>query len=227
MRNAIEIGDGFIVTTDNSGGIGEKPGDMVAVSDRVTAYFAARVALLEQWASHAEPATIIIHNFSGSASWDKYVAGVSDLFQETGLGVPPVSGSTETNMELMQSAVAVTMIGEKKEWSSNAEATWFTYGTPLIGNEVIERKEEVASLLLLKDAMVGGIVQQIWPVGSSGILQEVRQMTGDVAAQVTTELDSTKPAGPATVVLVAIPIAKITEAKALFGALLNKIIIIN
>ena len=26
MRNAIDIGNGFIVTTDNSGGIGEKPG---------------------------------------------------------------------------------------------------------------------------------------------------------------------------------------------------------
>ena len=51
MRNAIDIGNGFIVTTDNSGGIGEKPGDIVAVPDRVTAYFAARVALLEQWAS--------------------------------------------------------------------------------------------------------------------------------------------------------------------------------
>ena len=227
MRNAIEIGDGFIVTTDNSGGIGEKPGDMVAVPDRVTAYFAARVALLEQWASHAEPVTIIIHNFSGSASWDKYVSGVSDLFQEAGLAVPPVSGSTETNMELMQSAVAVTMIGRKKEWSSDTEATWFTYGTPLVGNEVIERKEEVASLRLLNQAMVGGIVQQIWPVGSSGILQEVRQMTGVETAQVTTELDPTKSGGPATVVLVAIPIAKITEAKVLFGALLNKIKIIN
>lgn len=223
MRNAIEIGDGFIVTTDNSGGIGEKPGDMVAVPDRVTAYFAARVALLEQWASHAEPVTIIIHNFSGSASWDKYVSGVSDLFQEAGLAVPPVSGSTETNMELMQSAVAVTMIGEKKEWSSDAEATWFTYGIPLVGNEVIERKEEAASLLLLRDALVDGVVQQIWPVGSSGILQEVRQMTGDGTAQVVTVLDAMKTAGPATVVLVAIPVEKITEAEALFGTLLNKI----
>lgn len=114
MRNAIDIGNGFIVTTDNSGGIGEKPGDIVAAPDHVTAYFAARVALLEQWASHAEPVTIVIHNFSGSASWDKYVAGVTDLFQEAGLVVPKISGSTETNMELVQSAMAVTMIGEKK-----------------------------------------------------------------------------------------------------------------
>lgn len=227
MRNAIEIGNGFIVTTDNSGGIGEKPGDIVAAPDHVTAYFAARVALLEQWASNAEPVTIMIHNFSSSASWDKYVAGVTDLFQEAGLAVPAISGSTETNMELVQSAVAVTMIGERKEQSSDAEVTWFTYGTPLVGNEVLERKEEVASLRLLRDALVDGIVQQIWPVGSSGILQEVRQMTGDGVAQVETVLDPTKSGGPATVVLVAIPVGRIIEAEELFGGLLNKIKIIS
>ncbi|WP_342508411.1 hypothetical protein [Sporosarcina sp. FSL K6-2383] len=227
MRNAIEIGNGFIVTTDNSGGIGEKPGDMVAAPDHVTAYFAARVALLEQWASHAEPVTVMIHNFSGSASWDKYVAGVTDLFEEAGLVVPPISGSTETNMELVQSAVAVTMIGKKKGWSSNAETRWFIYGTPLVGNEVLERKKEVASLRLLREALEDGIVQQIWPVGSSGVLEEVRHMTDDRLAQVETVLDSTKSAGPATAILVAIPIEKIAEAEVHFGALLNKIQIMS
>ena len=227
MRNAIEIGNGFIVTTDNSGGIGEKTGDIVAAPDHVTAYFAARVALLEQWTSHSEPVTIMIHNFSGSASWDKYVAGVTDLFRETGLEVPAISGSTETNMELVQSAVAVTMIGERKEQTLSGEIVWFTYGVPLVGNEVLERKEEVASLRLLRDALVDGIVQQIWPVGSSGILQEVRQMTGDGATQVETVLDPIKSGGPATVVLVAIPWGRIIEAEELFGALLNKIKIIS
>ncbi|WP_318616970.1 alpha-ribazole-5-phosphate synthase [Sporosarcina sp. YIM B06819] len=227
MRNAIHIGNGYIVTTDNSGGIGEKPGDRVAVPDRVTAYFAARVALLEQWASHAEPVTIVIHNFSGSASWDKYVAGVTDLFREAGIVVPAISGSTETNMELVQSAMAVTMIGEKKQRALGEETTWFTYGTPLVGHEVLERKEEVASLRLLKEALASGIVQQIWPVGSSGILQEVRQMTGNEVAQVETVLNSTKSGGPATVVLVAITASKISEAEAFFGASLNKIQIIS
>ncbi|MEK5039982.1 hypothetical protein [Sporosarcina sp. FSL K6-3457] len=223
MRNAIDIGNGFIVTTDNSGGIGEKRGDIVAAPDHVTAYFAARVALLEQWASHAEPVTIIIHNFSGSASWEKYVAGVTDLFEEAGLAAPAISGSTETNMELVQSAMAVTMIGEKKERALVEEVTWFTYGTPLVGNEVLERKAEVASLRLLREALEVGIVERIWPVGSSGILQEVRQMTGNGMAQVETVLDPTKSGGPATVVLVAVPAEKITAAEVLFGANLNKI----
>ncbi|MFJ7934278.1 hypothetical protein [Sporosarcina sp. NPDC096371] len=227
MRNAIEIGNDFIVTTDNSGGIGEKPGDLVAVPDRVTAYFAARVALLEQWAGHAEPVTILIHNFSGNASWEKYVAGVTDVFHEVGLEVPAISGSTETNMELVQSAMAVTMIGNRQKPPLIEEVAWFTYGTPLVGHEVLERKGEVASLRLLKDAWASGMIHRLWPIGSSGILQEVRKMTGEENAEVETVLEKTKSAGPATVVLVAIPADKITEAEAFFGAMLNKIEIIN
>ena len=227
MRNAIELGAGFIVTTDNSGGIGEKSADIVAAPDRVTAYFAARVALLEQWASHAEPVTILIHNFSGSASWEKYVAGVTDIFHEAGLEVPQISGSTETNMELMQSALAVTMIGAKQASSLDEACTWFTYGTPLVGHEVLEQPDAIASLRLIKEAMECGIIQQIWPVGSSGILEEVRQMTDDEEVQVETALDKTKTAGPSTVVLLAIPLAKISEAEAFFCSLLNKIEIIH
>ena len=146
MRNAIDIGNGFIVTTDNSGGIGEKLQDIVNVPDRVTAYFAARVALLEQWASHAEPVSILIHNFSGSASWGNYVAGVTDLFHEAGLEVPPINGSSETNMELVQSAMAVTMIGKKMAAPTQENSAWFTYGTPLVGDEVRNRADEIASV---------------------------------------------------------------------------------
>jgi hypothetical protein len=223
MRNAIDIGNGFIVTTDNSGGIGEKPQDIVAVPNRLTAYFAARVALLEQWASYAEPVTILIHNFSGSESWGNYVTGVTDLFHEVGLEVPAISGSSETNMDLVQSAMAVTMIGKKAEAPTNEKFSWFIYGTPLVGNEVRERAEDIASVALIYEAMKSGIVHQIWPVGSSGILEEVRLLTGNKQARVETVLDTAKSAGPATVVILAIPETKTTEAQAIFGALLNKL----
>ncbi|WP_188006756.1 Alpha-ribazole kinase [Sporosarcina sp. ANT_H38] len=227
MRNAIDIGNGFIVTTDNSGGIGEKLQDIVAVPDRITAYFAARVALLEQWATHAEPVSILIHNFSGSASWENYVAGVTELFREAGLEVPPINGSSETNMELVQSAMAVTMIGKKVETPTNEKVSWFTYGIPLVGNEVRERAKEIASIAFIYEAIKNGIVHEIWPVGSSGILEEVRLLTGNKEVRVETVLDIAKSAGPSTVVLLAIPDMKIEEAKALFGVHLNKLTIIT
>ena len=64
--------------------------------------------------------------------------------------------------------------------------------------------------------MKSGIVQQIWPVGSSGILEEVRLLTGMKEARVETMLDSMKSAGPSTVVLLAVAEMKIEEAEALF-----------
>jgi len=227
VRNAIDIGGGFIVTTDNSGGIGEKPADLVAVPDRITAYFAARVTLLEQWATPAEPITILIHNFSGIGSWGNYVAGVTDLFHEAGLEVPSISGSSETNMDLVQSAMAVTMIGKRVEEPASGKVVWFTYGTPLVGNEVRDRADEIASVALIHEAMKCGIVHRVWPVGSSGILEEVRFLTGLTDARIETVLDPLKSAGPSTVVLLAIPETKINEAATFFGRLLNKLIIIT
>lgn len=223
MRNAIDVGNGLIITTDNSGGIGEKPGDLVAVPDRLTAFFAARVALLEQWAAHAEPISILLHNFSGSTSWEKYVEGIHDLFTEAGLQTPPISGSSETNMTLLQSAMAVTIIGRTIEQPIGEEVQWFTYGTPLVGNEVLDRADEVASLRVLKEAMEIGLIQQLWPVGSRGILEEVRTMTSDETAKIESELDITKTAGPSTVVLLAIPTTKREEAKTFFGTLLREL----
>ena len=177
MRNAIEIGNGFIVTTDNSGGIGEKPHDLVAVPDEVTAYFAARVALLEQWAAHADPVSVLIHNFTGTNSWEAYVKGVERAFEEAGCELPQVTGSTETNMELLQSAVAVTMIGKQQAVTDAPDLEWYALGTPLVGNEVLEKRSEIASLQAIKEAMDTGIVNKIWPVGSNGILAEYRRLT--------------------------------------------------
>lgn len=217
MRNAIDIGNGFIVTTDNSGGIGEKTGDVVSVPDRLTSYYAARVALLEQWASNAMPVSVLIHNFSGSGSWENYVNGVKDLFQEAGLAAPKMTGSTETNMELIQSAVAVTMIGKKKQGLPQGDLKWFTYGTPLFGNEVKEHADEIASVHQIHKAIKKGLVHQVWPVGSRGILEEVRSMIENPMANVKSSHDVSKSAGPATVVIIGIPQSKLIQAEKLFN----------
>lgn len=221
MRNAIALGDGLIVTTDNSGGIGGKPLDTVAVPDRVTAYFAARVALLEQWATHAEPISVLIHNFSGRDSWASYVAGVEDVFRESSLDMPQITGSTETNMQLLQSAVAVTMIGKQRIVEEAADLAWYIYGTPLVGNEVLERPDEIASLRLMKEAMDNGFIQKVWPVGSEGILAEYRRLMGDPDIEIEADVDIHSSAGPSTSVLLGIH--NIEKARQLFGGHLHKI----
>lgn len=223
MRNAIEIEGNLIITTDNSGGIGEKPQDVVTVPDRLTAYYAARVALLEQWAANAEPMTVLIQNFSGAGSWESYVQGVRDLFEEAGLETPTITGSTETNMDLLQSALAVTMIGKCQQKEEVEAVQLFTYGMPLVGNEVKERPDEVASIRKIRQALDSGLVQQIWPVGSGGMLQEVRRMIGHEEALVETMLNPEKSAGPSTVVILKILPTNIEEAKRFFGNTLHAI----
>ena len=130
-------------------------------------------------------------------------------------------------MELVQSAMAVTIIGKRVEAPVSGEVAWFTYGSPLVGNEVRDRADEIASVSLIYEAMKCGIVHRVWPVGSSGILEEVRLMIGMKDARIETVLDSLKSAGPSTVVLLAIPETKINEAATFFGRLLNQLLIIT
>ncbi len=220
----MDIGGGLILTTDNSGGIGEKPADLIHVPDEVTAYFAARVALVEQWAANAEPVTVLIHNFSGENSWNRYVAGVEKAFSESSMALPKITGSTETNMEMVQSAVAITMIGKQSGLISPIEGLiWRIYGTPLVGDEVVERVGEIAQLQILHDAYRNRIIERLWPVGSKGILHEIQKITGTENVQVQTELEIEKSAGPATAVLLGIRPDRLKQAEQHFGNHLHRL----
>ena len=213
MRNAILLPNGFVLTTDNSAGIGEKTDDVVRTPDEIVSYFAARVVLLELWAAGATPLSIIVHNFSGQRSWGKYVAGIEKLFNEIGGKCPEITGSTETNMETLQSAIAVTMLGERGA-KIYKEICWYAYGKPSVGEEVIKDSDKIANLKKIREAINTGLVHQVWPVGSTGIKSECERLGlyGDVG-----NWDVEKSAGPATTVLLGIDIRKEKEAKLHFG----------
>ncbi|QTD40730.1 alpha-ribazole-5-phosphate synthase [Sporosarcina sp. Te-1] len=227
MRNAVQLEGGLILTTDNSGGIGMKAADVVSVPDRTTARFAARVALLEQWAAGAEPIAVLIHNFSGPESWPAYEAGVQDVFEEAGMATPTITGSTETNMELLQSALGVTMVGKLVRAASEEELVWFTYGVPLVGNAVLEQEQNIASLGKIWEALHTGLIKRVWPVGSGGLLKEVRDLYGIGDVTIQSPLDTAASAGPSTCVLVAVPIGGVDEAKLHFGEFLHGLAVIR
>ncbi|GKV57889.1 hypothetical protein NCCP2222_38360 [Sporosarcina sp. NCCP-2222] len=227
MRNAVQLEGGLILTTDNSGGIGMKAADVVSVPDRTTARFAARVALLEQWAAGAEPIAALIHNFSGPESWLAYEDGVRDIFEEAGIAVPAITGSTETNMTLLQSAIAVTMIGKQNRTVDEEGVIWFTYGVPLVGNAVLEQEQHIASLRSIHEALQSGLIKRLWPVGSGGLLKEVRDLFGIDNVTIQSPLDTAASAGPATCVLVAVPVGGVAEAKAHFGENLHELFVVR
>lgn len=216
MRNELMV-DGLVITTDNSAAIGEKPHDIVHVPDEVAAKFAARVALAEQWAAGGEATAILLHNFSGELHWPRYVSGITQLFSELDLPVPPVSGSTESNMETLQSALAVTIIGRKLRMLADPhELEWFIYGEPLIGEAVINHPDRIADLRIVKNALDLNQIERIWPIGSQGIEQESKKLFGrtmPLAQGISEEASG----GPATCLLIGVRISKVEEAKRLFG----------
>ena len=222
MRHEISI-DGFVITSDNSAAIGEKQQDVVRAPDSVTAQFAARVALLEQWAAGSEPEAVLLHNFSGAAHWDAYTAGIADLFAEAETQLPPISGSTETNMALLQSGIGVTMIGKKHRLLPAAESLqWFVYGVPLVGEDVLAKADQIADLAVIKKAFESGLIERVWPVGSKGIAHEVELLMGK-SVKFSAALDVGSSAGPATCVLVGVLPENSRRVRKYFGEYLFSI----
>ncbi|HWI49246.1 MAG TPA: hypothetical protein VNU45_13585 [Rummeliibacillus sp.] len=224
MRNALQLSNGFIVTTDNSGAIGQKKLDVVHVPDDVTSYFSARVTLLEQWAEGAVPEAIILHNFSDEGAWARYITGISRLFHEIGIGLPRITGSTESNMETLQSGVAITMIGyPDKDFPPVQCLKWFTYGKPLVGDKLVAEPEKIADMKCIYKAIQQDIIGRIWPVGSKGISKEVHNLFGAISFECAWDVHES--AGPSTVVLVGIYEGKIHQAQQLLGELLQPIVV--
>ncbi|KGR80870.1 hypothetical protein [Lysinibacillus boronitolerans] len=215
MRNAMKVGT-FIATMDNAAAIGQKPQDVVSAPDQLTAYMTARVTFLEQLAAQALPVQVLLANFSGDAAWSRYEKGIQQVFTEAGLTCPAISGSTESNMPTLQSGLAITMLGEiqQRRAFDHDQLSWYTYGLPLVGEEVLAQPEDVAQLLPIFQAWQAEIIQQVWPVGSKGLQGEFARLFGE--RHVECALDGAKSAGPCTVILLGIAPDNESQAQKIF-----------
>ncbi|WP_042474052.1 hypothetical protein [Bacillus ndiopicus] len=215
MRNAVQLDATTILTVDNSGCIGEKEADCVQVPNEIVAYFAARVALLEQWCAGAEPTHLVLANFTGEAAWTDYVKGCERLFEEIGKDLPPITGSTESNFSALQSGLSLTMIGKKKFTPTIKGCSYFIIGRPLVGQQVIDYSRDIASLSELNALLQTSVIKALWPCGSKGIGVEIVAFTGQ---QFDCAVDKTSSAGPATAVLVAVEESDVTQLYKIISA---------
>ncbi|MGF6950661.1 hypothetical protein QF028_003166 [Neobacillus sp. B4I6] len=209
MRDIITIPfnnmDSLIIACDNSGAIGLKEQDLVQVPYETVAYYSFRVAVMECMAAGGEPISVVLHNFCGNEPWDELVSGIQNGLQELKLSDVRITGSTESNFSLMQSALGLVVLGKKSiarttELAYSNQLKFAVVGRPLVGNEVIEQKDQVAPL---SDFQMISKIQDVmvWPVGSRGILYEINQMfpNEEVSKEmVITNVDILKSAGPAT-----------------------------
>lgn len=199
--------ESLVISADNSGGVGEKEHDLVHVPYETVAYFGLRVALMELLAVGAEPVSVVIQNFNDEAVWERLEAGVQKVFHEAGIGSVPVSGSTESNFRLLQSATGFICIGKINTKNirigvTPEHAKLAVIGKPLVGEEVLTEQEHVAPLSLFYKLLHTKGVYEIVPVGSKGIEHELKGLAlanrreVDLPAKGT--LDLKKSAGPST-----------------------------
>jgi hypothetical protein len=209
MRDIITIPfneeESLIIACDNSGAIGIKEHDSVHVPYETVAYYSFRVAVMECIAAGGQPISVVLHNFCGNEPWEELVCGIKKGLRELGLKEVSITGSTESNFSLLQSAVGLIVIGKK----SNVQTTERVYskdlkfaivGMALVGNEVIDQNDAIAPLSIFQEiSKIDGVL--LWPVGSKGILAELNQMfanEGFSQETVITNVDILKSSGPAT-----------------------------
>lgn len=192
----------FVIASDNSGAIGEKEADVVSVSYETVIYYGLRVAVMECMAVGAKPVAIVVQNFVGDHLWEKFEQVVKRICEELSTPPLPITGSTESNFSLEQSALGLVVLGrvkksELKVGVTPKDAKIAVIGTPLVGNEVMEQNEKVAPLSLFQSLLNHRGVYEIIPCGSKGMIHEYRLITGAQELEHPT-IDVTKSAGPAT-----------------------------
>lgn len=195
----------IIVATDNSGAIGMKTLDTVHIDYKTVSYYAFRVAYMECIAAGGEPFSIIMHNFNDEMVWDELISGINLGLKEVGLKSIPITGSTETNFKLDQSALGLVILGkktvQKKAFFNPESVEMAIIGKPLVGQAVKGDEKSVAPLLLYKNISKMPEVSLIRPISSKGIKHEVdRQINQKITYP--TELDIHQSSGPATCFLV-------------------------
>ncbi|MBS4204691.1 ATP-binding protein [Lederbergia citrea] len=239
MRDILEIPfsarESLIIAADNSGAIGMKDHDAVRVPYEVVAYYSFRVAVMECMAAGGVPISAVLHNFCSDGAWDLFLKGVAKGAAELGLIDLPVTGSTETNFQLLQSAIGMIVVGRKEK--NDHIKTGFDKGTefavigkPLVGEEVLERNEEMAPLSLFKWMSEQPEVLTILPIGSKGIAHEVNQLrpgTSIESIQIEEQIELEKSAGPSTCFLILYSAEGHEKVKEHAGALFHKITILG
>jgi hypothetical protein len=195
----------LLIASDNSGAIGMKEHDHVKSPYEMVAYYSFRVAVMECMAAGGEPISVVLHNFCGNEPWNRLVSGIQKGLKELKLDYVPVTGSTESNFSLQQSAVGLLVLGKKSrrkmtEMSYDPKLKYGIVGMPLVGEEVLKHRDLIVPLAIfqeinrLQDVMV-------WPAGSKGILYEMNQLFTDKAftkENVMTSVNIVKSSGPST-----------------------------
>ncbi|WP_163102383.1 ATPase [Peribacillus alkalitolerans] len=181
-----------------------KEHDVVKADYEAVYEFALRVALMECMAFGATPISVVVHNFIDPLIWKPIKRVTEEVCMQVGLKEMPVTGSSESNFTLLQSALGVMVVGKvhKKEVRNDVTASSASYaviGSPLVGEEVLSQGNEILPLPLFRRLLDLTGIYEILPVGSKGIAEEFTHFS---PLELECELDIHQSGGPATCVII-------------------------
>ncbi|PJN88236.1 ATP-binding protein [Bacillus sp. mrc49] len=227
MRDSLVLpfseSESLIISSDNSGGIGLKENDFVQVPYEIVGYYSFRVAVMECLSVGGNPISVVLHNFCGDEAWEGLSKGIMQGLDELGLDLP-ITGSTETNMPLLQSALGLIVLGKRRNdlaRQPNHSRKMALIGRPLVGEDVLKQQDWVAPLSLYKSLCELEGVEAL-PIGSKGIAYEWKHLDrrGEgVPECISNIVDIEKSSGPSTCFLLAYPLYLEEEIKRKAGPL--------
>lgn len=214
----IDINDSQImaIACDSSGGIGDKEFDVVKVKPEIVGFYTTQVALMEILAIGAEPITIVnALAVEMDPSGEGIIRGVKEALAPLNLPEDKIiTGSTEENIPVCQTAMGMTIIGiinkvDYRKTTALKGDIALSVGVPKVGNEVIsDSGKEIMTIELLLKLVNDHRVNEVLPVGSKGILYELGEMarTNELDFVLEEELliDIHRSAGPGTCAIISI-----------------------
>jgi hypothetical protein len=232
----LELDDKNILTVacDSCGGIGNKEHDVIKADPYITGYYTACVCLAETLAIGAKPITII-NNFcvEMNDTGKKILKGVYKALEMIGLDKEDVvTGSTEENIPVSVTGIGLTVIGkvDTSIWEfpkPKAGNIAVTVGNPKVGNEVLEAKNEIITIDIIKKIKSLDYIEDILPVGSKGIEYEAVQMALsnnlEFRKSKNIKVDMKKSAGPATCAVLAMDKDYLEQLKKIIDIPINVI----
>lgn len=233
----LHMGEGasLVISCDSVGGIGEKKEDRVKAPPEIVGYYGARVALMEVIALGSTPLALI-NTLSvemegyGERILEGIRRAVSELPEEV---VIPVTGSSEENFPMVQTALGITVIGEgnkkvplpsKPSSPILKDYVLCLVGLPKVGEEVLCDRGEILSIKDLCRLAAHPKVKDLLPVGSRGIAYEVtvlEKIYGEIPLWVPTGVDPEKSGGPSTSVLALVKRDAVQGLKEIIPAPIN------
>lgn len=212
------------VACDSSGGIGDKENDIVKTAPETVGYFAAQVSMMELIAFGAEPISVIdTLSVEMNDAGKRILDGIKEALKPLDLDTENIiTGSTEENFPVTVTGMGITIIGIVDKYSflwpkTNAGLIAVVVGVPKFGDEILEDSSDIMDIketLNLKDK---DYIKEILPVGSKGILYELKEMAGtnslEYKLEDNIELDLNKSGGPSTCVIVSLKEEDIEKLK--------------